>query len=520
MRRAIALVAVSLPLALAACSVDVDGAPCATPGEATDCPAGQACGNDLRCSARAASCAATRCAPASARCGASGATVETCTAADPVCGVWAAAPCAPAGLVCGTRSGAPACECAAYEGAERTVDPVLGSASGALPFPSGALTPAPCRFRSLADGVARAAEVAGPATVQVRSDTPGGELVFGEATGDVPLAIPADVTVLAAPAPAGATVLRAAAATGAPLVALEGRLEGFRIEGGAATGAGVAMTCGATGKPTLEEVAVDGGGALTTGVDVSGGCGAELRGVDVANVAGPALRVRADASAQVTVHGGALRDSAGGVRITGGKVTLGAQGDPLGAVAISGNSGDGLVLSGTATVIDAQLHAAAISANAGTGVVVDVVNPASRLAMVGCDVTANGATAARSYGGATQRQAGGVLLRQAQLASFGFLANRVWANAGDQLAFESSGSWSLSAGACGGGSNVFRCVPAGPYDPASGYVIGVAGSGTVNASHNVWPVTPPDTAVSGAVTTAGWCGTEAGLPAPPQCPQP
>jgi hypothetical protein len=63
--------ALRLPLAaalaalLGGCVVDVDGAPCAVSGQSTDCPSGQACGNDHRCSARAQACVSSgsRCEP-------------------------------------------------------------------------------------------------------------------------------------------------------------------------------------------------------------------------------------------------------------------------------------------------------------------------------------------------------------------------------------------------------------------------------------------------------------------------
>ena len=77
MRAAIVAVAT---LALVACQVNVEGAHCNQPGSAEQCPSGQACGNDGRCSERAAACGA-RCTPGEVRCGGTSgsAAVKTCT---------------------------------------------------------------------------------------------------------------------------------------------------------------------------------------------------------------------------------------------------------------------------------------------------------------------------------------------------------------------------------------------------------------------------------------------------------
>ena len=59
-RAGIAALAAAL-LALAGCKVEVEGAPCSVPGQGADCPSGQACGNDLRCSMAAASAGCVFC---------------------------------------------------------------------------------------------------------------------------------------------------------------------------------------------------------------------------------------------------------------------------------------------------------------------------------------------------------------------------------------------------------------------------------------------------------------------------
>jgi hypothetical protein len=97
--------AILLALALAACGVDVEGAPCATPGEITNCPTGQACGADLRCSVKALDCA--KCVPGDRRCASGG--VETCVAGG-ACSSWSLSAC-PAPQTCHDSAAGPSCAC-------------------------------------------------------------------------------------------------------------------------------------------------------------------------------------------------------------------------------------------------------------------------------------------------------------------------------------------------------------------------------------------------------------------------
>lgn len=85
MRRAILL----LPAlaALAACSVELEGAACDTPGNTDQCPAGQKCGNDHRCSVAAADPACGFCEIGTTQC--NGTTkVQSCAKVDDVCSRW------------------------------------------------------------------------------------------------------------------------------------------------------------------------------------------------------------------------------------------------------------------------------------------------------------------------------------------------------------------------------------------------------------------------------------------------
>jgi hypothetical protein len=134
-------------------------------------------------------------------------------------------------------------------------------------------------------------------------------------------------------------------------------------------------------------------------------------------------------------------------------------------------------------------------------------------------VSSNGTVAPRAYGpdGST-RSVGGVLVAQGALP-FTFLGNRLYANAGDQLAFESSASWSIAPSACGPSSNVFDpCFPPGA-DPVP-YAVAVAGGGKVDARFTVWPAVPIGPYASDGVT-ASYCEKDkAGVPATPACPPP
>ena len=104
--------AIGAALALAACTVNVEGAPCSAPGATVDCPDKQACGNDLRCSARALDCKTTgsMCTPGPAEC-ISAQVSKRCDGSDPVCGTWVTDDCAARGMGCGTRGSSGACEC-------------------------------------------------------------------------------------------------------------------------------------------------------------------------------------------------------------------------------------------------------------------------------------------------------------------------------------------------------------------------------------------------------------------------
>lgn len=507
-RPPLAAPALALALAaLAACRVDVDGAPCAGAGTSADCPDGQACGNDLRCSARALACAASRCAPGAREC--AGAIARACSAADPVCGRWTSDDCAARGMECGTQ-GSSACECPAFAGTTLVADASARTVRGEPPFPTGQESPPECRFGRLGDALAAAALA--PAAV-VRAVANGAAAPeFGAATGEGwPLAVASTVRV------AGATAFGPASIRGAPGVPLLVALAG-----------------------ALEDVAVDADGA-TTAVQ-AGAAGARLLRVDVAGATGAALEISADPAAAATVEvlGGSYRASGVGIWIRAGRVTVApdpalvssavASGHP-GATAVAANVGDGIVIGGAPDrglpfpmrEVSAAIERVRVEANGGAGILLGGLATPTRIRIASCDVRANGAVDPAAYG-TRGRKAGGVLVALVPGPQLTFVGNRVWGNARDQLAFE-AGTWSIAAPSCGPDSNVFACVAPGTAscDDAPACAVAVSeNGGSVNARYNVWPAPGPAypyvTLNGVTVDYALYCGSTApGVPATPSC---
>jgi len=504
MRRAFAAAAA---LALAGCQVDVEGARCTVPGSLTECPDGQACGNDLKCSRRAAACAAaaTRCDLQASRC-ASGSVAETCVAnVDPACGSWQAQACG-TNKTCVTRGPSGACECDANGGTELAADPLLGSAPGAAPRPTGLATPSDCRFRKLGDALAAAAARGGVTTVKAYG-APGAPVTF---TGEAfPLVVPPDVTVAGADAPAGVTILQGDAATSATMVTLQGTLQGVQLQNLSMTANGADLTCGATGMPVLRDVVIASAGAqkLASGVTIAGACGALLERVDVSGAAGAALFVDVPSGAPITVGGSRLHGSGVGIDAIGGALKL--QPDPTtgAATEATDNTGYGVYLRG-ATKVEATLTGVLVARNGGTGLYIDSVPATSALTMTSCDVHSNGTISPTTYGpSGSQRTAGGILLRQSGLPTFQLQGNRIYANHGgtgaDELAFYSSGTWLLNPLLSCVAPNAFGCV-------GTGYAVYATG-GSVDARYSIWPVISPP--VNPAVVWSPECAAAA-----PACP--
>lgn len=452
MRAAPVLVAA---LALAACHVNVEGAPCAQPGATTDCPGGQACGVDLKCSTWAASCV--------------------------------------------SRGLSGACECGTNAGTEFAADPSLGSAPGGIPFPTGIATPPECRFRKLGDALAAASAHGGPTTVKAYGGA-GTPVVFAGET--FPLVVASDVTVAGADSPAGETIIRGNAATSVAMVALQGTLQRVHLENVSTTGNGVDMTCGAAGLPTLSDVIVSAGTQkLAKGVTLSGSCGALLERVDVSGASGAALDIAVAATAPITVNGGKFHMSGIGVKANGG--TLVFQSDPTtGATEATDNTGIGILLTGSATAVNATLSGVLVARNGGTGVVIGSVPSTSTLSLNACDVHSNATVSPTAYGPAPGRNAGGILLLSppVTIPTFKMQSSLIYANHGgtfgaDEIAFEGGTGWALTTLSCAT-ANAIGCI-------GTGYSVSVLGSGTVDAQYTTWP--PGASTTNGFVNSSNPC---------------
>lgn len=516
MRRALGMLAA---LALAACQVDVEGARCSAPGTNAECPDGQACGNDNRCSERAAACVVdgTFCRPGQApRCRGTSA-VEHCSKPDAVCGGWVILggedDCASAQLECRELTpGEPACAC-------RTPADFIRVDATAAPgplAPTGADAPSQCRFTKLGDALAYAKDVwipaHGGASVAVRAlgtPAPGTPVVFdGES---FPLVVAPGVTLATAAASPNPSDWVISANPGASVDVIRlhdgAAVEGFSIRSVSATGNGITVSCASSTPTLVRDVIVDGNAVLARGVSVSGPCGAVLERVDVSRASGVALEVALPSSASVTARGSRFRTSGAGIKTTGGILVLDRDGTTPSEV--TDNTGNGVVLGASTVAVDATLSNVLVARNGGTGLFVNMVPVASKLTMISCDVHSNGTAMPVSYGPAGNvRTAGGMLLTQSALATFRLEMNRIYGNDGgtgaDELAFHSSGSWPLTTASCAT-ANAFGCV-------GSGLAVNVT-TGSVDATYSIWPVISPP--IGGDVTWIPECPGTA-----PACPPP
>jgi hypothetical protein len=475
---------------LAACTVEVDGAPCRVPGATEDCPAGQACGNDLRCSARAHACRDARCTP-----GVGGACLDPagvatgtavarrCTDADPVCGAWTDEPCAAGGYACGTRSGGALCECPPSAARALAVRPD-GSPAGAPPYATGAASPPGCAFRRLTDALAAAAAVAAEptavATVTATGAAAGSTRTFSAAsTGEVfPLAVMDRVRLASDEAAGGGAYEILFDADGAASAPVElhagGALAGFTVRNGTggASADAIALRCDGRSTPALlAGVVLEGRGAagarLGRGLVADGTC----------DLVGREVQVRGFSAAGAVVLNGRLvldrarvEDNAGyGVR------------------------GNDAAFSAAPRV---EIRDSKIVRNGDTGV---ALVSATEVRITGTTVFANGA--ATSWGGpgavpsGIARRAGGVVLwgNPPAAGSYEFGRNRIYSNRGDQvLALGTGSTWALDGPAgCGSDAAGPLYSHVGCYDrtspaPTPTYRGIVAVDANVTATYWAW----------------------------------
>jgi hypothetical protein len=494
MRRLVAVLGCTAVLGLApACSVDVEGAACQTPGDRTVCPEGQACGNDLLCSKRAAAC--TPCAPRARSCQGGDTThIYTCSLDDdPVCGRLVPESC-PADQVCDAAGAT--CRCDRF-----TVDP------------AGATAGTTCRYAAITDAMA-AAEARQKHEVLL-----GGIIgqAYGAAAADLGgLVIPDGMTLRGddSPlAPAGRVVTAAGGGEGISL-GVGSALRGLTLRR-AASGPTVGVRV--TGAGALDSVVVDagGGGAFATGVLVEGSgvvtltdsvvIGATAVGLDV---------VRADGDQAVADTRGLLKGNATGVRLQRGSLSLQV-------TQIFGSSGSG-VLAAPASGDTARLSAKGATVARGTSVGLELQNLAG-LDLEETQICAN-AGRSQTIAGVT-RTAGGLLVLGNVAKAPVLRANRLFGNGGDQLVIGGSSStvWSLETASCSDAAAAPN-VLAGYVSPG----VGLTAIGASVAAGNVSWISdnlPQEGAdyfrnPSGAVTiTRGnYCGMVTPAPSCPQTP--
>lgn len=499
------LLTLGLVAALAGCSVDVEGAACPTPGLATGCPAGQACGTGGTCSEAAAAC--SPCAPGALAC--RDGDVKRCTPeGDPACGTWVvASACAAGTTTCGVpEGGPPECRC------ERHVAD-----------PAGAAASAACRFASAAAALAEARRFG-------VSEAWLGGVANQDYVGATSLVIPAGMTLAGddTPLAPGSRVLEVGGA-GVAAVELEAgaSLAGVTIRrqaGGPATGVTLAAASPA-GRASLTVVEIDAGGAggpFATGVRVTGAGAVSLLEVAIRGATTAGLEVaRAEAGDAVTaidllVDGEATASGEGvGVSLTTGDLTLRR---PV----VKRMSGVGVAATGAQATRRLTIEGGTLHHNLGTGLVAQLLG---RLSVSGTVACRNKGGADRNLNGVL-RKVGGVFLAGAVPAEQAFSGLKVFENDGDQLAIGlGSGTWNLAgpsgAGlACGTGVNAFAGYQAGSY--------GVVAAGNVDVSWDAWPDGLPvlDVDVLRILTPTVVLGTEGGasnycsLPAGLTCPDP
>ncbi len=448
--RRLALAAVA---ALAACSVELEGAPCTSDA---NCPGDQRCDGAGAGTGRCVACETDPACTADGFTCADLHTIRECRTNAGTCRYARY-------IACGTLScgeplpNAAACPCL-DNGGEVVADPVQGSVAGVPPFfPTGSSSPSQCRFRRLSDAL----EAAFAGDTVKMSGWSGAEVKFsGAATGEsFPLVVKPGVTLTTTDAsldPAHYVIEVDQAGAARPVVQLDhdAAASGFTIRpaGVGAASAAVSVNCTAAGMVILASLVVDGKGSLAAsaiddGLHLKGPC----------SVAVSSLLMQ-----------GAVK---AGIRVESSIPMGGASSVSIASSSIRGNGDGGLVVN-----VDASFGKPSLS-------------------VTGNDITGNSATT--SYTDTTvtpnvTRKGGGVVLLAAVPNPLVFAGNRVHDNSFDQVLVWSSAinTWDLSGAGCGLTSNVFAC-----YDTLNvgGPWVGLSALGgtTVNALNESWANSVP-----------------------------
>lgn len=477
MRRAL-VPSLALAAALAACSVDVEGAACRVAGSTEDCPSGQACGTGLTCSVRAASCKPCTVGAIECRVGATCELVECSGADDPVCGSFKPASAGADSLqTCQIPMGGVTPECACLS---HVVDPAGGT----------------CKYASITSAIAAATRFDAPTVV-----LGGAAFTYGNAIDDAaPIVIPAGVTLIGDAASPAAATNRIIAVQGPGPEGLQvhpgATVQGVAVQRADPAGptVGVLLVGGsAAGGNTLASVRIDAGGAggpFATGLRVAGANTIAVSDVLVKGATVAGLEVnRLGAGDVVLVDQSVFDGNQVGVSLLKGDLTLSGS-------TVRSSLAEGVTAAGSAASITIQ--DGLVARNGSTGLVLTAVE---KLVLERTRFCRNSG-ADRTYGGQT-RKVGGIYSLGPKPPQLSFTGNRLHDNTGDQMYLvASAATWDISGpGGCASGvPNVF----AGYSAPGVGLA---ALASNVLALNNAWEASFPTAGVDYAVS--GTCGAGA-----------
>ncbi len=516
-----AVLAALLAVGPIGCSVEVEGATCRVVGAVDNCPSGQACGTDLKCSVKAAGC--RPCTLGTVECRAGSSDVMSCSAAsDPACGSWIVATACAAGLQrcqLPLAGGAPACACERW-----TVVPGGSTQACTSPSINGAIT--------------RALEFSAP-TVTLGG---GSSAVYGNELVDAaPLIIPAGVTLIGdETAPVAAPLnriieVRASASAPSTLAALVveagASLRGVtvrRFDAGAPAVGIFLDGASPAGGNSLVSVRVDVGATSVGGTSVPFGVGLSVAGgnavasdvavsdvhVEGATVAGLEVS-RYAASHVLRVTDSTFDQNQVGVNLLRGDLTLAR-------TVVKRSGAEGVVAAtGTPGQTGLTLTDDLISWNGTAGL---VLSNSDKLDMRRTQICGN--TGSGRGPTAPQRSVGGIFAVGSAPAALTFRGNRIHSNGGDQVYVLSGGPWNLSGAV--GCAVADRNVFAGYLAPGVGAA--AVGASTIDVQNNYWgnPLEQPMGGTdyletSGGSVVAGGTGTGYCLHDPPAdltCPAP
>ena len=399
------------------CTVDANA--CLASGALSLCASPQVCtgaapASSCMCPAVAASpIAGGGCTTLAATACETGATnnVLTCTSTGG-CNAWVlTTSCGASSLVCGNKSGATDCECAANGGTTYYADAVGGSATGALPYPTGIQSPAKCRFKTLTAALIQgnAAGALGTGTVIATGSTGAGSEVFDGET--FPLNVGSNVTLTTSdntPTPANYridyndnTPLRSAV-----IVHDLGHLTGFTIQNvsGAVNSSGITAACSAPslGVATVNGVRVNGKStvvanpAMAAGVNLTVACDMSVTASTITG-SGFGVRLIAPADATTLSVSNSTVDSTASVGVFASRGTLkldtvNVTNGAIEAIRLAPNMGE-VVFTAAAGVIEGNQREGLVILTGGTA--------ASSATLTGTEIRNNGSTAgsASTYAG-------------------------------------------------------------------------------------------------------------------------